>query len=123
MERSARYEKKYNEKSLNKGDSNSHVEMNIIISQDIIEGFWNENDKTKKLIDIITSYKFEKIKNKVIALNKGENEIKIIYTILVIYYMKTKCADNLDEYVLVINKANKFLEKNGIDYDDIVSDI
>ena len=123
MERSARYEKKYNEKSLNKGDSNSHVEMNIIISQDIIEGFWNENDKTKKLIDIITSDKFEKIKNKVIALNKGENEIKIIYTILVIYYMKTKCADNLDEYVLVINKANKFLEKNGIDYDDIVSDI
>ena len=58
-----------------------------------------------------------------IALNKGENEIKIIYTILVIYYMKTKCADNLDEYVLVINKANKFLEKNGINYDDIVYDI
>ena len=119
----SRSENKYNEKSLNKGDSNSHVEMNLIISQDIIEGFWNENDKTKKLIDIITSYKFEKIKNKVIALNKGENEIKIIYTILVIYYMKTKCADNLDEYVLVINKANKFLEKNGINYDDIVYDI
>ena len=122
----ARYENKYIEnieKSLNKGDSNSHVEMNLIISQDIIEGFWDENDKTKKLIDIITSYKFEKIKNKVIALNKAENEIKIIYTILVIYYMKTKCADNLDEYVLVINKANKFLEKNGINYDDIVYDI
>ena len=123
MKSCARYENKYKEKSLNKGDSNSHVEMNIIISQDIIEGFWNENDKTKKLIDIITSDKFEKIKNKVIALNKGENEIKIIYTILVIYYMKTKCADNLDEYVLVINKAHKFLEKNGIDYDYIVSDI
>ena len=123
MESCSRYENEYNEKYTNKGDSNSHVEMNIIISQDIIEGFWNENDKTKKLIDIITSDKFEKIKNKVIALNKGENEIKIIYTILVIYYMKTKCADNLDEYILVINKANKFLEKNGINYDDIVYDI
>ena len=57
------------------------------------------------------------------ALNKGENETRIIYTILVIYYLKTKCTENLNEYKLVINKANKFLEKNGINYDDIVSGI
>ena len=56
-------------------------------------------------------------------MNKGENESKIIYTILVIYYLKTKCANNLNEYKLVINKANKFLQKNEIDSDDIVSDI
>ena len=106
-----------------KRENNEHADMNLILSQDIIEGFWNENNETKKLINIITLEKFDKIKNKIIALNKGENESKIIYTILVIYYLKTKCANNLNEYKLVINKANKFLQKNGINYDDIVSDI
>ena len=118
------------EKSVSNSSNNKKKEisyekadMNLIMSQDIIEGSWNENDETKKLISVITSSKFDKIKNKIIALNKGTNETKIIYTILVIYYLKTKCAGNLNEYKLVINKANKFLEKNGINYDDIVSGI
>ena len=95
----------------------------LIMSQDIIEGSWNENNETKKLISKITSAVFDKIKNKIISLKKGKNENKIIYTILVIYFLKTKCANKLNEYKLVINKANKFLAKNGINYDDIVSDI
>ena len=103
----------------NKIDDNTR----LIMSQDIIEGSWNENDETKKLIGIITSKKFDKIKNKIIALNKGANENKIIYTIIVIYYFKTKCIDKLSEYRLVINKADKFLKKNGINYDDVVSNI
>ena len=97
--------------------------LNLIMSQDIIGGSWEENDETKKLIDIVSLDKFNKIKSKINVLNKGENENKIIYTILVIYYLKTKCSDNLNEYKLVINKAMKFLEKNGINYDEIVSDI
>ena len=119
------YSESSNKKANNniKRENNEHADMNLILSQDIIEGFWNENNETKKLINIITLEKFDKIKNKIIALNKGENESKIIYTILVIYYLKTKCTTNLNEYKLVINKANKFLQKNGINYDDIVSDI
>ena len=109
-----------NEKSSNKGNTSEHADINLILGQDIIEGFWDENNETKKLINVITSDKFDKIKNKIIALNKGVNELKIIYTILVIYYLKTKCTSNLDEYKLVINKANKFLQKNGINYDDII---
>ena len=66
---------------------------------------------------------FKKIKKKIISLKKGKNETKIIYTILVVYYLKTKCTRNLNEYRLVINKANKFLIKNGINYDNIVSGI
>ena len=107
-------------------DSNNNNEVNytdLIMSQDIIEGSWNENNETKKLINKITSEVFDKIKNKIISLKKGENENKIIYTILVIYFLKTKCTQNLNEYRLVINKANKFLAKNGINYDDIVSGI
>ena len=100
-----------------------HDNTNLIMSQDIIEGSWNVNDETKKLINIITLNKFNKIKSKVNALNKGEIAIKIIYTILVIFYLKTKCANQIKEYRLIINKAKKFLKNNGINYDDIVAGI
>ena len=99
------------------------ITSNLIMRQDAIEGSWDENNETKILINIITSDIFDKNKNKITVLNKGVNENKIIFTILVIYYLKTKCASKLNQYILVINKANKFLNKNGINYDNIVSDI
>ena len=105
---------------LSKGNRKAHDDINLIMSQDVMQGSWDENDETKKIINIITLDKFYKIKNKVNALNKGENEIKIIYTILVIYYLKTNLSEKIKDYRLVINKANKFLEENGIDYDNII---
>ena len=45
-------------KNMNDKDFNKR----LIRSQDIIGGFWNENDDTKKIIDIITVDKFDKIK-------------------------------------------------------------
>ena len=107
----------YNNNCVNINDTS------LIMSQDVIEGFWDENNETKEIIKIITSKVFKKIKKKIISLKKGKNETKIIYTILVVYYLKTKCTRNLNEYRLVINKANKFLIKNGINYDNIVSGI
>ena len=92
----------------------------LIMSQDIIEGSWNENGETKKLINIVTQDKFNKISNKVKGLNKGLQEIKIIYTLLVIYYLNTKHSDKLNDYRLVINKGKKFLMKQGIKYEDII---
>ena len=109
--------------SIKNGERNKYSDMNIIMCQDALEGFWDENEETKKIIDIISLDKFNKIKNKVIALNKGKNEIKIVYTILVIYYLKTNLSSKLNEYKLVINKAYKFLQENGIDYDVIVTGI
>ena len=109
--------------SIKSVERNKYSDMNIIMCQDALEGFWDENEETKKIIDIISLDKFNKIKNKVIALNKGKNEIKIIYTLLVIYYLKTNSSSKLNEYKLVINKAYKFLQENGIDYDVIVTGI
>ena len=108
---------------LSKRNRNTNDDINLIMSQDIMDGYWDENDETKKIIDFITLDKFNEIKNKINALNKGENEIKIIYTILVIYYLKTNLSEKIKDYRLVINKANKFLEENGIDYDNIISGI
>ena len=109
--------------SIKSVERNKYSDMNIIMCQDALEGFWDENEETKKIIDIISLDKFNKIKNKVIALNKGKNEIKIIFTILVVYYLKTNLSSKLNEYKLVINKAYKFLRENGIDYDVIVTGI
>ena len=91
--------------------------------QDTMEGFWGENVETKKIIDIITWDKFNKIKANINSSYKGPNEINLLYTILVIYYLKTKCSERLDEFKLIINKANKYLEKNGIKYENIISSI
>ena len=95
----------------------------IIMSQDIIEGFWVENTETKKIINIISLEKFNKIKNCINSFYKGQNEMKLIYTVLVIYYLKMKCPERLDEFKLIINKANKYLEKNGINYENIISSL
>ena len=95
----------------------------IIMKQDIIEGYWEENEDTKKLINIITLDKFNKIKNNVNANYKGPNGIKVIYTVLVIYYLNMKCSERINEFRLIINKANKFLQKNGIKYENIISGI
>ena len=94
---------------------------NLILSQDIIEGWWNENNYTKKIINDISLDKFNKIKSKVNDLYKGVNSMKIIYTIIVIYYIELKFKNKLKEYRLVLNKANKYLEKNGINYKNIIS--
>ena len=64
--------------------------------------------------------KFNKIQNKVNALNPGINKQKITYTILVIYYLYYKCKDKLNEYQLIINKAYKFLLSNKIIYPNII---
>ena len=95
----------------------------MIMGQDIIEGFWDENEETKKLIKIISLKKFNKIKDNIKITYKGQNEIKLIYTILVIYYLRTKCSNRLEEFKLIINKANNYLENNGIKYENIISGI
>ena len=92
----------------------------LIMSQDIIEGAWNENNETKKLINIITQNKFDLINNKVKGLNKGEQERKILFALLVIYYLMIKQSDKLNDYRLVINKAKKFLMNQGIKYEDFI---
>ena len=92
----------------------------LIMSQDIMVGAWNENEETKKIINIVTPDIFNKINNKVKGLNKGDQEIKIIYTLLVIYYLNTKHAQKLNDYKLVINKGKKYLISQGINYEDFI---
>ena len=115
--------KNYNNNINNNNNNRKDGITRLIMGQDTMEGFWEENEETKKIISIITLEKFNKMKDNLNNFYKGQNEIKLLYTILVIYYLKTKCSDRLDEFRLIINKANKYLEKNGIKYENIISSI
>jgi hypothetical protein len=97
--------------------------MKLIMSQDRDDGFWDESEETKNLIGIITEDKFNKIKNKVKELNFVEQENKITFTILVIYYLFTEQSQKIKENRLVINKAYKFLMNFGIKYEDFILQI
>ena len=92
----------------------------LIITQNIFDGFWDENEETKNLIQILPKNKIMEIENKIKKLNKNE-ENKIIYTIIVLFYLEYKHKDKLDEFKLIINKANKFLMSHGIKYEDIIN--
>ena len=58
----------------------------LIMTQNILEGFWDENEETKKLLQILSNDKIKEIENKIKNLNMKE-ESKIKYTIIVIYYL------------------------------------
>ena len=107
---------------------NNHYEMNdittkIVMTQDIMAGFWDKNDETEKLLQILDKDIINKINDKIKSLNKGKDETKIKYTILVIYYLYTKHSDQLDKFKLIIKKGEKFLEKKGIKYENIINNI
>ena len=104
-------------------NNNKNYITKLIISQDIIEGYWDENEVTKDLTNFI-GQQMNQISTKIKSLNKGEeNENKIIYTISVIYYLNTEYSDKIDEYILIINKGKKYLLNQGIKYEDIIDGI
>lgn len=95
----------------------------MIMTQDIIEGSWNENKETKKLIEKVKNENFEKIVNHVKIMDLGSDSIKVIYTILVIYYIYKHKGKNINEYRLILNKGKRFLSTKGINYDEEINEI
>ena len=113
------YEKKFSFVQREDGSIGILDEFNdMLMTQDIIEGFWDENKETKKLISKVKKEVFDKIveyiKNKKIDVDFN----KIVYTILVIYYIHKEKTNNINEYRLVMNKGKKFLMSKGINYDE-----
>ena len=118
------YEKKCSFTQRDDGSIGIIDEFNdMIMTQDIIEGSWNENKETKKLIDKVKNENFEKIVNHVKIMDLGLDSIKIIYTILVIYYIYKHKGKNINEYRLVINKGKRYLSTKGINYDEEINEI
>ena len=106
-----------------KEEKEEKVEFNIkelILTQDIYEGNWNLNPQTKSLIEkekII----YEKIEKIMKEKNVKKDDIKV--TLLVLYYLNTDSSINKKEYYLIMKKAEGFLEKNSINFEEIFSSI
>ena len=102
-------------------ENRDNIEIKEIINeQNFVEGFWEINNKTKKIKE-----KYEKefkllkeIKNK----NINDN---IAITILIIYFIINKEHPELiDELFLIIKKAKKFIKENAKDsYENIIKEI
>ena len=110
-------EKNINKPKIIKSKEDEFNEM--INSQDFIEGFWEENEYTKKLIE-----KYEK-EYKIIKEIKNKNiDAKVALTILVIYYINKEHSEALNDLILVIKKAKLFIKKVTKDsYDNIIKEI
>ena len=91
----------------------------MILTQDIIDGFWNENEQTKYIIS-----KYQKIYNLVEKYLKGINsqEYKnMSITFIILYYLKKDESKKIQSYMIIINKTESYLVKNGISYSEILS--
>ena len=93
--------------------------MKMINSQDFFEGYWEENDYTKKIIE-----KYEK-EFKLIKDIKGKNiDDKTALTIVIIYFINKEHTESLNDLMLIIKKAKLFIQKVTNDtYENIIKEI
>ena len=108
------------EKNENKNQFNDL--QKIIMSQDIIEGYWEENKNTK---NIESKFKeiFNKISNFIESNENIKNKSKVKYTFIILYYLINDEKEKLNENKLIINKGKKYLISNNTSYDEIFSKI
>ena len=78
------------------------------------------NELTKYLIKKEKNI-YEQIERIMKEKNLDKEEIKII--VLVLYYLSKNSSINKIEYSLIIKKGINFLEKNGINFEQICSAI
>ena len=99
------------------------VEFNIkelILTQDIFDGCWKLNPQINALIEKEKNV-YDKIEN-ILKEKKIEND-EIKFTLLVLYYLNTNSSINKVEYSLIMKKAVTYLEKNGINFEEILPTI
>ena len=89
----------------------------MLMAQDIIEGYWDEVIETKNIVNKIQKGGFDKIVEYIKSKNITQDFNKIVYTILALYYIEKIKSKNIKEYRLVLNKGKKYLMSKGINYD------
>jgi len=93
--------------------------MNMINTQDLIEGYWDENEYTK-----IIKNKYQNEYNLLKGLkNKNIND-RIALTILIIYYINKEHPEFLDDLLMIIKKAKIFIQNEIKDsYENIIKEV
>ena len=110
---------KYNKSENNNNNKPGDEFMEMINTQDFIEGFWEENDYTKKIIE-----KYEKEYKLIKELNDKNIDEKTAITILIIYSINKDYNDLLNDLIMVIKKAKIFIQKVTNDsYENIIKEV
>jgi uncharacterized protein YegL len=93
--------------------------MEMIRTQNFIEGYWEINDKTK-----IIKEKYEKEFQLLMKLENKNIDEKVAITILIMYYIYKEYSGLLNELMLIIKKGKKYINKiTKITYEDILKEI
>ncbi len=100
-------------------DNNFNIKE-MALSQDIFDGYWESNDHIKYLIEKNKSL-YEQF-NDYFMKNNCKDE-KIVITAFVVYYLKHEKSINQSEFLLIYNKAIKFLKEKSFDYQEIEKNI
>ncbi len=104
-----------------KEEINKEIEvMNIVKTQNFIEGFWNINDRTK-----IIKSNYENIYKCLKDLKDYKIDDISAMTIIIIYYIYRNCNDDfLEKLVLIIKKSKLFIHKKiGESYENIIKKV
>ena len=103
----------------NNNKNNNEEFMEMINTQDFIEGYWEENDKTKIIIQ-----KYEKEYKLIKGLTNKNIDEKTAITILMIYYINKEHFDSLNDLIMIMKKAKMFIQKVTNDsYENIIKEI
>jgi hypothetical protein len=94
---------------------------NIILTQNIMEGYWEKNKETEKLINKINDI-YEKINNYLNEKKIEDNLEKILFTFIMIYYIENKEQNLINDYLLILQKGKKYLKKQNLSYNIILKE-
>ena len=109
------------EKKVNKIEKKKYDIKDIILTQDIMEGYWEKNEKTETIINKINDI-YEKIKNYLNEKKIEDNLEKILFTFIMIYYIENKEKDLINDYLLILEKGKKYLKKQNLAYNIILNE-
>ena len=102
-----------------KDQENENDIMTIIKTQNFISGFWDINDKTKKI-----KIMYEKEFNLLIGLKDKNIDNKIAMTIIMIYFINKQHSELLNELIMIIKKAKLYIkDKTKNTYENIIKEI
>ena len=90
--------------------------MEIINTQNFIEGYWDLNEKTK-----IIKKDYEKEYNLLIGLKSTKINEKVAITILIIYYISKKYPKLLGDLMMIIKKGKLYIQnETKSNYEEIL---
>jgi len=93
--------------------------MQIINTQDFINGCWDINDKTK-----IVKEKYKKVFNLLKTLKNKNVDDKIAMTIIIIYFINKEHSELLNELIMIIKKGKTFIhDKTKETYEYFIKEV